>query len=210
MKKEVYSLVLSENVVAAVDRMAKERGANRSALINQILAEYVSYVTPEMRMKNTLALAGEQLRAQAAFRVGEQASPAILRTVSSLDYKYNPDVHYRVELYREAKGYLGELKVWLRTQNSGLLLYMNGFYRLWSENESANMPGRSCAVDGGRFVRKLENPQGGEAGRLISAYVTGFDAALKAYFGAIGASADAASAVKNAYGKYILGRGVTL
>lgn len=210
MKKEVYSLVLSENVVAAVDRMAKERGANRSALINQILAEYVSYVTPEMRMKNTLALAGEQLRAQAAFRVGEQASPAILRTVSSLDYKYNPDVHYRVELYREAKGYLGELKVWLRTQNSGLLLYMNGFYRLWSENESANMPGRSYAADGGRFVRKLENPQGGEAGRLISAYVTGFDAALKAYFGAIGASADAASAVKNAYGKYILGRGVTL
>ena len=50
MKKEVYSLVLSENVVAAVDRMAKERGANRSDLINQILAEYVSYVTPAMRM----------------------------------------------------------------------------------------------------------------------------------------------------------------
>ena len=79
MKKEVYSLVLSENVVAAVDRTAKERGVNRSALINQILAEYVSYVTPEMRMKNTLAIAGEQLRAQAAFRVGE---PGAIMTTS--------------------------------------------------------------------------------------------------------------------------------
>ena len=52
MKKNVYSLVLSENVIAAVDRLAYERHTNRSNLINQILAEYVSYETPEMRMQN--------------------------------------------------------------------------------------------------------------------------------------------------------------
>ena len=41
MKKAVYSLVLSEDVVDAVDRMAYSRGTSRSNLINQILAEAV-------------------------------------------------------------------------------------------------------------------------------------------------------------------------
>ena len=36
MKKAVYSLVLSEDVVDAVDRMAYARGTSRSNLINQI------------------------------------------------------------------------------------------------------------------------------------------------------------------------------
>ena len=55
MKKSVYSLVLSEGVVDAIDGLACRRGTNRSALINEILAEYVSYVTPEMRMRRVLA-----------------------------------------------------------------------------------------------------------------------------------------------------------
>ena len=41
MKKSVYSLVLSDDVVAAVDRTAYQQGVSRSAMINQILAEYV-------------------------------------------------------------------------------------------------------------------------------------------------------------------------
>ena len=39
MNKTVYSLVLSDDVVEAVDRMAYARGTSRSNLINQILAE---------------------------------------------------------------------------------------------------------------------------------------------------------------------------
>lgn len=45
MKKTVYSLVLSENVVAEIDRLAYHKGTNRSNMINQIIAEYVSYTT---------------------------------------------------------------------------------------------------------------------------------------------------------------------
>ena len=37
-------------IVDRIDSLAYERGTNRSNLINQILAEYVSYTTPEMRM----------------------------------------------------------------------------------------------------------------------------------------------------------------
>ena len=47
--KNVYSIVLSSDVVDKIDRLAYERGTNRSNMINQILAEYVSYTTPEKR-----------------------------------------------------------------------------------------------------------------------------------------------------------------
>ena len=52
MKKSVYSLVLMDDVVEAIDRMAYSMNTSRSNLINQILAERVSYVTPEMRMRD--------------------------------------------------------------------------------------------------------------------------------------------------------------
>lgn len=52
MKKSVYSLVLMDDVVNVIDDMAYQMNTSRSNLINQILAEHVSYITPEMRMKD--------------------------------------------------------------------------------------------------------------------------------------------------------------
>ena len=52
MKRSVYSLVLMDDVVQAVDDLACRLGTSRSNLINQILAERVSLATPEKRMKD--------------------------------------------------------------------------------------------------------------------------------------------------------------
>ena len=52
MSKSVYSLVLSDDVVAAVDRAAYGLDTSRSNLINQLLADYVSFITPEKRRKD--------------------------------------------------------------------------------------------------------------------------------------------------------------
>ena len=51
MNKSVYSLVLSDEVVDAIDRLAYSMNTSRSNLINQILAEKLSLMTPEMRMR---------------------------------------------------------------------------------------------------------------------------------------------------------------
>ena len=61
MPKAVYSLVLQSDVVEAVDRLAYMRGTSRSALINQILAESVGYVTPERRMAEILETLSGQM-----------------------------------------------------------------------------------------------------------------------------------------------------
>ena len=52
MKKTMYSLMLAEDVIAAIDRLAEEKGTNRSNLVNQILAEYLSMTTPEKHVQN--------------------------------------------------------------------------------------------------------------------------------------------------------------
>ena len=52
MKKNMYSLMLAEDVIRAIDDLAEEKGTNRSNLVNQILAEYVSLKTPEKRVQN--------------------------------------------------------------------------------------------------------------------------------------------------------------
>lgn len=45
MGKSVYSLVLMDEVVDAIDQMAYRNNTSRSNLINQILAEHVSLAT---------------------------------------------------------------------------------------------------------------------------------------------------------------------
>ena len=55
MKKNLYSLTLSDDVVREIDALAHRMGTNRSALVNRILAEYVSVPTPERRWNDIFA-----------------------------------------------------------------------------------------------------------------------------------------------------------
>ncbi len=76
MKKSIYSLVLMDEVVEAVDRMAYAMHTSRSNLINQILAEHLSCVTPEMRMQEIFARMEERMLPR--FRIAEQTSAHIM------------------------------------------------------------------------------------------------------------------------------------
>jgi hypothetical protein len=107
---------------------------------------------------------------------------------SALAYKYNPTIRYSVELYRNAKPLLGELRVSLRSQNSTLLLYLLQFCKLWIRIEEAFLGQTEYTVEDGRFIRKFvlrgdafraDNDAVGEA---IASYIDLFDRSLKAYF----------------------------
>lgn len=182
MKKNIYSLVLSENVIAAVDRLAYERHTNRSNLINQILAEYVSYETPEKRMQNVFdrmqALLGS------AFQPLESTSSTMLTLRSALSYKYNPTVRYQVELYRMPQVAIGELKVSMRTQSATLSLLVMQFFKLWIKIEKEYHPDSVATITDGRFIKRFvtETLDSEIIADGISAYVDAFDHALKTFF----------------------------
>lgn len=188
MKKTLYSLMLNEEVVREIDRMAHRMGTNRSALINQILADYTSVVTPERRIENIFHEI-EQLVAPARDLVPFFAPHTTSMSLkSSLEYKYRPTVKYEVALYGDKQEGLGELAVIFRTQSAQLLQSMTQFFRLWKQIEDAHLSGvePDYALYDGKFVRTLSLPPdhdctSEEIARAISDYVQLFDRLMKAY-----------------------------
>ena len=214
MNKSVYSLVLADEIVQEIDRMAYEASASRSAMINQILAEYVRFTTPEKRMREVFS-AIEHMLMGSVFEPQLQPSESMFSLRSALDYKYNPSVRYSVELYQNARPLLGELRVSVRSQNSALVLAMLQFFKLWTRIETAYIGRVECAMEDGRYLRKMrlseENQMDNEQiGEGIAGYIRLLDSALKTYFESINESAAAMNGVEKLYVAYIRGGGMIL
>lgn len=213
MKKSVYSLMLDDGVVAEIDRLAYLQNTNRSSLVNKILAEYASYVTPEQKIQEAFGRISAMLQGQDSFQLAMQPSDTLLSFRSALVYKYNPTVRYSVELFRTPAGELGELRVSMRTQNSTLTQYMMCFYELWGKIEEARLGRVSYRAADGKYSRRLavrENRRAGGAapspetlGELIATYIRTFDRALKAFFRLLDQPAAAAREVDGIYAGYL-------
>ena len=190
MKKTLYRLVLNDEVVREVDALAHRMGTNRSNLINQILAEYVNYTTPEQRINEVLSTI-EQLMAPSRDLVPFFSPNSYSMSLkSSLEYKYRPTVKYEVELYRGAGESIGELTVLFRTQSMALIQGMTEFFRLWKQIEDAHLrPMTGAKIDyalyEGKFLRSIAAPDKDcttqELASALSDYITLFDKLLKGY-----------------------------
>ena len=190
MKKTLYSLVLNDEVVREVDALAHRMGTNRSNLINQILAEYVNYTTPEQRINQVLSTIEELMAPSRDLVPFFSPNSYTMSLKSSLEYKYRPTVKYEVELYRGAGDSIGELTVLFRTQSMALIQSMTEFFRLWKQVEDAHLrplTGQSIdyALYEGKFLRSIAAPNKDcttqELATALSNYITLFDKLLKGY-----------------------------
>ena len=188
MKKNLYSLTLSDDVVREVDALAHRMGTNRSALVNQILAEYVSVPTPERRWNDIFEAIEELMTPTRELVPFFAPGSSTMSLKSSLSYKYRPTVKYEVALYGDKQEGLGELAVIFRTQSAALLQSMTQFFRLWKQIEDAHLSGVApeYALYDGKFVRTRSLPPdhdytSEEIARAISDYVQLFDRLMKAY-----------------------------
>lgn len=190
MKKSVYSLVLMDEVIKAVDRQAYRLGTSRSNLINQILAEHLSCITPEMRMREIFSSISRMLDAD--FQLMQQRSESLMTLKTALEYKYRPTVNYKVELSRSPDKYLGTLRVQIRTQNASLISLFNNFFAYWinMETELLRQLGcedYACELSSGCFMRKLLSYGAIPdecLGEAIYSYISLLDKSIKTYFSA--------------------------
>ena len=187
MKKSVYSLVLMDDVIKAVDAEAYRRGTSRSNLINQILAENLSCVTPEMRMHDIFRSMADLV--SSSFKIQQQRSASLMTLRTALEYKYRPTVNYKVELDRLPGEYIGTLKVQIRTQSDVLTEMFGNFLRYRAKMESALLTAAGCkgysaAISGGTFTRRLLNSglSEEESGQAISRYFSDLNSAVQIYF----------------------------
>ena len=191
MKKSVYSLVLTDDVVEAIDEMAYRLGTSRSSLINQILAEKVSYITPEQRMKNIFQCIRNMMDSH--FMIQGQSSEAMLSMRSPLRFKYKPTIRYRVELLREMHdSTFGYLTVSFRTQSIQLMKALESFFGIWSaiENRYSGRKFRNgveYSFSDGKFIRSLKliddiHYDNEKLGQWVSELIGYIDSAIKIYF----------------------------
>lgn len=192
MSKSIYSLVLSDAVVEAVDSLANAAGISRSAMANRILAERVAYTTPEMRLEEILDSLTRSMNS--AFMLAEKPSGGTLSARTSLKYRYKPTVKYSVEIFSENGKRAGEMRVSFRTQSAQLIDDLTGFFRCWAALEQKYIAGRISedilyTISDGRFTRTLNMPRGDvssisdeQLGTIVADYMAMFDGAMKAYF----------------------------
>lgn len=209
--KNIYSLVLLDDVVNAVDQLASERGASRSGVINQILAEYFSCPTPESRMHDIFGYMEKLFSGLDEFQFRDQPSESMVSIRSALHYRYRPTARYTLELYQEPGPYLGELRVSFRTQNSGLLELSEDFFRFWENLERRSIaplfPGGKipCSAEPGRFFRRLRCPEeesdrsSENIAQAVINYIRAFDSAMKEYFAGVDDVEDAEHNIETEY-----------
>lgn len=210
MKKSVYSLVLTDSVVQAADKLAYHKGMSRSALIDELLARALSCMTPEMRMRDIFLSLEDFMRDDQVFKLQARGSDTMLSLLAALQYKYKPTIRYSVELYRQIQNqYFGELKIQSRTQNEQLAAELERFYRLWIAAEHAHMSERQPPYQliDNRLTRKLILPQmpcgESELAAAIGCYIQYFDKAMKLYFNALPDEVTARQLVNAVWGEYI-------
>lgn len=190
MKKSVYSLVLMDDVVEAIDRMAYSMNTSRSNLINQILAEKVSYVTPEMRMREIFSQMEKLMDSR--FQLLEQPSEAMMSVKSPLKFKYKPTIKYSIELFRSFEGCVGRLKISFRTQSSRLINAINDFFEIWRKIEGKYLSevfrgGVPWEVNYVNFSRDFYAPgherlNDRQIAEAIGSYINLIDECIKIYF----------------------------
>ena len=192
MKKTMYSLMLAEDVIREIDRLAAEKSTNRSNLVNQILAEYVSMTTPEKHVQNIFDIIERFIGQQSGYLLYSQPNDMTMSIKSSLQYHYRPTIRYEVEMYRSPDKTLGQLKIIFRTTSSELLLELTRFFKIWIQLENIYIKNFfekgaiEYGMENGRFLRTFAVPNDSDyteeqIGNAISHYIATFDEMLKNY-----------------------------
>lgn len=191
MNKSMYSIMLMDNLVKAVDSLAYQQGTSRSGMINHILAQYLSVLTPEMHIAQIFEHAANIAAQERIQLLPPTASMMVGRTV--LQYKYNPTLRYSVELFVNGATCSGEFKAQSRSQSKPLLEHLQNFFTLWGGAEQACLAEvqpeakLSYSYGGGRYQREFESAQiatcdGRTLGSAIGHYIRAFDTAMDSYF----------------------------
>ena len=215
MSKSVYSLVLIDELVDKVDRAAYALNTNRSNLINQILAEHFSMITPEQRLREIFNIVEERLNKAEELKIKAQQSDATMAVHSALKYKYNPTIRYAIELYKEREDVVGELKVSFRTQNQNLIHDITNFFMIWASMEKKYLeeyfPDKQILlqIKDGKLIRKFivpkeeKNRTNEQIGKAITRYVESLDKIIKLYFWNIDDLSVAKDEMERAYINYL-------
>lgn len=214
MNKSVYSLVLMDEVVSEIDKLAYLRGTNRSNLINSILADYVSLSTPQDMVDRVFATLENYFGGNDTYKIESTPSSGTFLVKSAIRYKYNPIIKYYVELYKNTGYRYGCIKAHIRTQNTVLISILRDFYEAFAKTEYEFIDFSKLSdvafhsLENGKIVRQFvvkqqEGIDEQTVGEAISLYVDNLDKSIKTYINCISNGENPEEKLKNMYRQYL-------
>ena len=193
--KSIYRLMLDDDLVSAIDRFASNRGLTRSAMIEKMLSDRISYLSPLSKVSEIYEEIDRMISAAGGFTAYNSDVQSGF-TVKSAIARYRPSVRYQVRIYdRLTDGDFGRLKAVLRTDDSAVLENAEEFIRAFCRLEriyvSPSIPEEiNCGFDirSGVFARGLRLAGGidhtaADISRAITGYVSMLDTMMKRWFG---------------------------
>lgn len=208
MNKNIYSLVLRDDIISEIDRLSAENGTSRSNMINQILADYLSFSSPEKEMREVFShIEAQMLQNELReFEALIQPADSMYSLRSSIPYKYNPTVKYSIEI-KENCAYFGEIRVSFRSQSNMFRLYMLQFFKLWDKMETGFKNYSDTIISDERYIKRiylrssvLNNKQ---IGIGISEYIKTMNKCMQLFFINIDQPAKAISEIETVYRNYL-------
>lgn len=212
MGKSVYSLVLMDEVIEEIDKEAGRLGLSRSNLINSVLAQHVSFTTPQQRTQNAFSEISKIIGAMKYLSVASEGD-SIISVRSPISYKYNPTVRYSFAVLDLTSNPFGEIKAAFRTQSREFIYYVNIFFKMWHNLENslageAFSGGVEAEISDGKYIRKLKLPKNIRAaeaeivGRVVAEYIKLLDWSIKLYFKNLGNENQVFVNIENEYLKF--------
>lgn len=200
MGKSLYSLILSDEIIEAIDTLAYKKRTNRSQLINDILAERVGLLTPEQKVRKIIGYITQAMSIRENIHVKTVNECSSIQFGTFLKYKYNPSIRYSYEFYTSNDHKYAVLKVSSRTKSEELSHHLVNFFSILSaidqkrfnELHAKEIVTQISDQSNNRFYREflsgisLEGVKEDRIGRYLSNYLLMLDQALKLYFSHIG------------------------
>ncbi len=191
MAKSVYSLILSDEVIKKIDTMAYAMRTSRSNYINEVLANHVSYTTPQQRIKDILDSAKAFLEPQGRYAFVEMSSNSFMDIRSALSFRYRPTIRYCIEIIDEKNGPFCKLKAQVRTQSGTLMTAIEGFFMIWQSVEKKLIPDACDELERTSYenvcytrtfyLKDEADTDEEKIGKAIASYVATMDKALKLF-----------------------------
>lgn len=182
MSKSIYSLLLTDNVIGALDRMAAKRNMSRSALIDEILSEHTGTANVDNMYRRVWQQTETLFDRMRTMQFVNNAQVSLAQVITSLPYKYNPKVRYCLELSDEPHT-LCTITLSTRTQNPILSAVFGTFYRRLAQLEDMYLNNVGATYANGKYASVLygdaADPE--HTAAQIVEYIVTLDGMLRAY-----------------------------
>ncbi|MBQ7063672.1 MAG: hypothetical protein IJM90_02100 [Firmicutes bacterium] len=128
MNKAMYSLILTDEVVDKIDRLAYEQGISRSQMIDHILAREVGLSTPEQQTRLIVRRTANRVSAvMPSLKLQIRSDLGSMEIATYVKYKYNPSIKYSFDIVTEKGEPMGCLRLSSRSTSLELQEHLDRF-----------------------------------------------------------------------------------